>query len=118
MKPLLANAACAARLSSLAVLQFGWFFFPVPRPPSAGQLSFEWARRPEKRKPPEHMRLDAIHGCSVELAAALDLANGFANLIRKQSCTTWAEWLARGETSSDPDLRRFAEGIRRDEASV
>ena len=29
-----------------------------------------------------------------------------------------AEWLARGETSSDPDLRRFAEGIRRDEASV
>jgi transposase len=29
-----------------------------------------------------------------------------------------AEWLARGEASSDPDLRRFAEGIRRDEACV
>ena len=29
-----------------------------------------------------------------------------------------SEWLARGEASSDPDLRRFAEGIRRDEASV
>ena len=28
------------------------------------------------------------------------------------------EWLARGEASSDPDLRRFAEGIRRDEAAV
>ena len=91
---------------------------PVPRPPSARQLSFEWARRPEKRKPPEQARLDAIRGCSVELAAALDLADGFADLIRKQSSATLAEWLARGEASSDPDLRRFAEGIRRDEASV
>ena len=91
---------------------------PVPRPPSARQLSFEWVRRPEKRKPPEQARLDAIRGCSVELAAALDLADGFADLIRKQSSTTLAEWLPRGEVSSDPDLRQFAEGIRRDEACV
>jgi transposase len=91
---------------------------PVPRPPSARQLSFEWARRPEKRKPPEQARLDAIRSCSDELAAALDLADGFADLIRKRSSTTLGEWLTRGEASSDPDLRRFAEGIRRDEACV
>jgi transposase len=91
---------------------------PVPRPPSARQLSFEWVRRPEKRKPPEQARLDAIRGCSVELAEALDLADGFANLIRKKSTEALSDWLARGEASSDPDLRRFAEGIRRDEASV
>ena len=52
------------------------------------------------------------------MAAALDLADGFADLIRKRSGTTLGEWLARGEASSDPDLRRFAEGIRRDEAAV
>jgi transposase len=91
---------------------------PVPARPSARQLSFEWARRPEKRKPPEQARLDAIRACSDELAAALDLADGFAALIRKQSAETLGEWLARGEASSDPDLRRFAEGIRRDEACV
>jgi transposase len=91
---------------------------PVPRPPSARQLSFEWARRPEKRKPPEQARRAAIRGCSVELAAALDLADGFADLIRKRSSATLAEWLGRGEASPDPDLRRFAEGIRRDEAAV
>jgi transposase len=91
---------------------------PVPRPPSARQLSFEWVRRPEKRKPPEQARLDAVRGCSVELAAALDLADGFADLIRRKSSATLAEWLVRGEASSDSDLRRFAEGIRRDEASV
>ena len=91
---------------------------PVPAPPSARQLSFEWARRPEKRKPPEQARLDIIRACNVELAAALDLADGFADLIRKRSSATLSEWLARGESSSDTDLRRFAEGIRRDEACV
>jgi transposase len=83
---------------------------PVPRLPSARQHSFEWVRRSENRKPPEQTRLDAIRGCSVELAAALDLADGFADLIRKKSTETLGEWLARGEASSDPDLRRFAEG--------
>jgi hypothetical protein len=37
---------------------------PAPRPPSARQLSFEWVRRPEKRKPPEQARLDAIRGAT------------------------------------------------------
>jgi hypothetical protein len=39
-------------------------------------------------------------------------------LIRKRSRETLGEWLARGEACSDPDLRRFAEGIRRDETAV
>jgi transposase len=91
---------------------------PVPAPPSARRLSFEWVRRTEKRKPPEQARIDAIRGRSDELAAALDLADGFADLIRKRSPETLSDWLARAEASSDPDLRRFAEGIRRDEAAV
>ena len=91
---------------------------PIPAPPSARQLSFEWARRAEKRKPPEQARLDAIRARSDELAAALDLADGFADLIRKRSPETLGEWLVRGEASSNPELRRFAEGIRRDEAAV
>ena len=91
---------------------------PAPPPPSARQLSFAWARRPEKRKPPEQARLDAIRGRSDALAAALDLADAFADLIRRRSSGTLSAWLARGEACSDPDLRRFAEGIRRDEAAV
>jgi DNA-binding NarL/FixJ family response regulator len=91
---------------------------PVPAPPSARRLSFEWARRAEKRKPAEQARLQAIRARSDELASALDLADGFADLIRKRSPETLGEWLARGEASSDPDLHRFAESIRRDEAAV
>jgi transposase len=91
---------------------------PVSAPPSARQLSFEWVRRAEKRKPAEQARLDAIRARSDELAAALDLADGFAELIRKRSIETLSAWLARAEACSDPDLRQFAEGVRRDEAAV
>jgi len=91
---------------------------PVLPPPSARQLSFEWVRRPEDRKAPEQARLDAIRARSAELAAVLDLADEFADLIRKRSSGTLSEWLARGEASSNPELRRFAEGVRRDEAAV
>jgi transposase len=92
--------------------------YPVPAPPSARQLSFEWARRAENRKPAGQARLDAIRARGDELAAALGLADGFADLIRKRSRETLGEWLARGEACSDPDLRRFAGGIRRKEAAV
>jgi transposase len=87
-------------------------------PPSAKQLSFAWVRRPEKRKPQEQARLDAIRAGSDDLAAALDLADDFAALIRRRSQTTLSDWLVKGEASSTPELRRFAEGIRRDQSAV
>jgi transposase len=91
---------------------------PSVPPPSAKQLSFGWVRRAEARKPAEQAHLDAIRSSSTELAAALDLADEFAALIRKQSRGTLNDWLVRGEVCSNPELRRFAEGIRRDEAAV
>jgi transposase len=39
-------------------------------------------------------------------------------LIRRRSSGTLGDWLARGEASLNPEQRRFAEGIRRDEAAV
>ena len=91
---------------------------PASPPPSAKQLSFAWVRRPEDRKASEQARLDAIRAESDELAAGLDLADEFANLIRKRSSGNLSDWLARSEASTNPELRRFAEGIRRDESAV
>jgi transposase len=91
---------------------------PAPAPPSAKQLSFDWVRRGEDREDGQQARLDAIRGCSAELSAALDLADEFAALIRKHSEGTLSAWLASAEASSCPEIRRFAEGIRRDEAAV
>ena len=91
---------------------------PAPPPPSPKRLSFDWVRRREARDAEQVARLEAIRGRSAELAAALDLGDEFAALIRKQSSDALSDWLTRAEGSSCPELRRFAEGIRRDEAAV
>jgi transposase len=92
-----------------------------PKPaasPSARQLSFDWVRRPEKRSAQAQARLDAIRRVGPDLTRALDLADEFTALIRKQSTGTLQEWLSRAEVSSCPEIRNFAEGIRRDESAV
>jgi transposase len=91
---------------------------PAPPLPSRKQLSFDWVRRRENREAEQQARLDVIRGQGVELSSSLDLADAFAALIRKQSSGTLADWLTKAEASSCPELRRFAEGIRRDEAAV
>ena len=91
---------------------------PTPPLPSPKRLSFEWVRRREARDDEQQARLDAIRGRSVELSEALDLADEFAALIRKQSNGTLTDWLPKAEAAACPELRRFAEGIRRDEAAV
>jgi transposase len=90
----------------------------APPVPSSRQLSFEWVRRPEDRKPDEQRRIDAIRAGSDELATALSLAGEFADLLRRRSSVTLSDWLAKGEASSPREIRRFAEGIRRDESAV
>ncbi len=87
-------------------------------PPSPKRLSFDWGRRPEKRTPEAQARLDAIRGAGVDLSAALDLAGEFAALIRQRSTGTLHEWLTRAEVSLCPEIRNFAESIRRDESAV
>jgi transposase len=92
---------------------------PKPTPlPSPRQLSFDWVRRPEKRTVEAQARLDAIRGASPDLTGALDLADEFTELIRKQSTGTLKEWLSRAEVTPCPEVRQFAEGIRRDESAV
>jgi transposase len=91
---------------------------PVSAPPSAKRLSFDWVRRVEARNEPQEARLRALRDQCAELASALGLADEFAALIRKQPSGTLAGWLARAESCECPEIRRFAEGIRRDEAAI
>jgi Transposase len=88
------------------------------RPPSPRQLSFDWIRRPEKRTPEAQLRLDKVRSASPDLTAALDLADEFKSLIRKQSSGTLKQWLLRAEASPCSEIRHFAEGIRQDESAV
>ena len=91
---------------------------PKSAPPSPRQLSFDWIRRSERRKVEAQARLDKIRAASPALTTALDLADEFKSLIRKQSSGTLKEWLSRAEGSPCDEVRHFAEGIRRDESAV
>ena len=64
------------------------------------------------RDPPCHASTSRVNCCRTNPAGAM------SPMIRKRSSGTLSEWLARGEASSNPELRRFAEGVRRDEAAV
>jgi transposase len=90
---------------------------PTP-PPSPKQLSFDWIRRPERRTVEAQARLDTVRMISPDLTTALDLADEFTALIRKRSTGTLKDWLSRAEVSPCPEVRHFAEGIRRDESAV
>jgi transposase len=91
---------------------------PPPPRPSARQLSFAWASRPDSRTAVEQARAAALRAAAPALAEGLDVADGFAALVRRQAGETLAEWLRRAEASPVPELRRFAQGVRRDEAAV
>lgn len=92
---------------------------PKPPPlPSARHLSFDWVRRPEERSPDAEARLAAVRAADPELAAALEILDEFAALIRKRSSGGLKEWLPRAESSPCSEVCNFAEGIRRDESAV
>jgi transposase len=91
---------------------------PTPKAPSAKALSFEFLRRAEDREAEEQARLEALRGIDAELTEALDLAVMFAAMVRKQVSVPLTEWLAKALPSCCPEIRRFAEGIRQDEAAV
>ena len=91
---------------------------PVPAPPSARKLSFEFIRRPEDREAEEQTRLDKLRGCEATLREGLDLAGEFAEMVRKRSRLSLAEWLAKAKASACAELRNFGSGLRQDEAAV
>ena len=89
-----------------------------PRLPSARQLAFTLIRRHEGRSAQEQGQLEAIRQMDEELREALQLAEGFAAMIRKTSPQTLSAWLTEAEQSRCVELRGFARRLRQDEGAV
>jgi transposase len=90
---------------------------PAPPRPSPRQLSFEFLKRAEKREAEEQARVDRLR-VEPALREALELAESFAALVRKQGTASFSEWLAQAEQSGCRELVGFAAGLRQDEAAV
>jgi hypothetical protein len=91
---------------------------PVPAPPTARKLSFEFIRRPEDRTPEEQGRLDRVRETVPALGTALELASQFAAMVRKTAAADLPAWLAAAEQSEAGDLRTVAVGLKTDAAAV
>ena len=62
--------------------------------------------------------MSAVRAGAPALAEGMDLADAFAALVRRQAEKSLTEWLQQAEACAVPELRRFAQGVRRDEAAV
>jgi transposase len=91
---------------------------PAQRLPSARRLSFDFIRRPQDRDGEAKQRLDRLRAGDAELREGLDLAAGFAALLRKVGTGCVADWLEAAERSECRELRLFAAGVRQDESAV
>lgn len=75
-------------------------------------------RRPEQRRPAEAHLLAQLTAQDTRLAAAIALAQEFAQLVRQRQPAALDSWLARAAASPLVPLQRFANGRRADDDAV
>jgi transposase len=92
---------------------------PLPSPPpSARGLSFAVIARPQKRTEKQQTEVARLQEMGPEVVEAVGLVVAFAALVRKQGGTTLKGWQEKALTGTSVELRRFAEGLGRDQAAV
>jgi transposase len=91
---------------------------PRPPPPSAKGLSFAVIAKPDERTEAQQARVSRLRQLDPAVEEVLGLVEGFAALVRKQSVRTLTEWQEQAQTGASVELRRFAEGLSRDQAAV
>jgi transposase len=91
----------------------------APRRPLTPRLATWLVLRPPPRATAQdHQQLAQLTTQAPELAEAVALAQDFANLVRQRQPTQLEPWLRRAATSPLPPFRRFAKGLRADDAAV
>jgi transposase len=74
--------------------------------------------RPAERTDTQQGQVARLREQSTELAQAVELVEEFAALLRKQSGTTLADWQEKVRHGTSCELRRFVQGLERDQAAV
>jgi transposase len=75
-------------------------------------------RRPEKCSAEDQRTLDLVKQAHPQVRAACELAQAFAQMIRKRNASALESWLEEAARSGVPELRTFATGIKRDKDSI
>jgi transposase len=91
---------------------------PAARHLTARRATWLVLRRPERLDQDEAAQLVQLQAQHPEVAAAIALAQDFAQLVRKRRPEQLDSWLARAADSPLTPLQRFAKGIRDDDEAV
>lgn len=75
-------------------------------------------RRPENCSAQDQRTLDLVKQAHPQVRAACELAQALAQMIGKRNASALDSWLEGASTSGVPELRTFAAGIKRDQASI
>jgi len=75
-------------------------------------------RRPESRTSEDQYTLDLLKQAHPQVRVACDLAQAFAQMLRKRNASALESWLEGASASGIPELRTFASGIKRDQAAI
>ena len=91
-----------------------------PKTPQLTARSATWLimRREEKRDAEDKALLSQLHEQHPELAEAIDLSEGFAQLVRQRQPEGLETWLERAVKSGLTAFQRFANGLRDDDEAV
>jgi transposase len=75
-------------------------------------------RRPENCSVEDQHTLDLLKQVHPQVSVACELAQAFAQMIRKRNASALEPWLEEAAESDVPELRNFATGIKRDQAAI
>jgi transposase len=90
----------------------------APRRPLTPRRATWRVLRPSARATAQdHQQLAQLTTQAPQLAEAVALAQDFASLVRRRQPTQLEPWLRRAATSTLPPFRRFAKGLRADDAA-
>jgi transposase len=76
------------------------------------------AKDPAALDPEQGRYLKELRALNPELAAAQEMAGGFAEMVREGEQERFEEWLEEAARCDLPEMRAFASGVRQDEEAV
>jgi transposase len=88
---------------------------PAPPPPPTSRTITGWIMRPaEKLNEDDTAALKQAHSRCLDIAAITELAHGFTYLVRERAGTQLEDWIEHAAASAYPEIRAFANGLRKD----
>jgi len=90
----------------------------APTPPTVRAVTSTLLRHPDRLDPADQLTLKEVRARCPHLDALADHVGGFAGMMVGRHGDRLDDWLARVEADDQPDLHRFANGLRRDHNAV